>query len=255
MSNTPLSSAQRILSLFVSTYSARPGRSFPVSIGSPTTETHTVATDGTVTVGNAAAWTWDGGVRYANGSALTAVSSLPAQGQYSVAAGVYSFNAADELAKVAVTYRFASLEQRNFPGALQAAFCQSGFALGDLIVGLAYAVTEGWLSTTSAPTDDAQSYTLEGPGFTEAGGTAPTMAASAQQVVNVCAGLNATPGAARFDANGLVGSFVGTAGSNTFAPEDLLPGVYYAVNQGWLRPASQPDPVFSLTAAGAAQAT
>jgi hypothetical protein len=96
---------------------------------------------------------------------------------------------------------------------------------------------------------------LENPGFAEAGGTAPSIAASAQQVINICAGLNVTPGAARFDAKHLVGSFVGTVGGNTFAPEDLLPGVYYAVSQGWLRSASPFEPIFSLTAAGAAQAT
>jgi len=256
MSNTPLSSAQRVLSLFVSTYAARPWRSFVVCLGKPITENLTVPTDGKLAVGNSPTWSWDGGVSYAAGSALTAVTGAPAVGQYAISAGLYSFNVGDALAKVKINYRFATLEQTNFPGALQAAFLADGFALSDLINGLAYAVTEGWLSTNSAPADDVQTFTLEQPGFAEAGGTAPTLAESGQQIVNVCAALNATPGAARFAASGLVGGFVGTVGGNTFAEEDLLPGAYYAVAQGWLRPTGNKwsDPVFALTAAGAAAA-
>jgi hypothetical protein len=255
MSNTPLQSAQCILSIFVSTQGARPGRSFAVSLGKPITETHTVATDGTVTVGNAAAFAWDGGVNYLKGNPLAAVSSSPSRGQYGVRAGVYALDPADAFAKVSITYRFVSTAQLQFPGALQAAFLQNGFALGDLINGLAYAVAEGWLSTVSAPTDDFQTYVLEQPGFTEAGGAAPSLAASAQRAINTIAALNGKPGAARFDAKGLVASFVGTVGGNTFAPEDLLPGCHQAVANGWLRPVSPFEPVFLLTAAGAAQAT
>lgn len=259
MSYTPAQSASEILSIFVGTQSARPGRSFSVCLGPPLTETWIVATDGKVSVGNASVFAADGGVVYAaSRNALTAVTGSPAQGQYAVVApGVYQFNVADALAKVNITYRFLGLEQSRFPGALQADFLGAGYALSDLIAGLAYCVTEGWLSTQSAAGDSLQTYTLEQPGWTEAGGTAPTMAQSGQQLVNVCAALNATPLAARFVVKDLVAAFVGEVGGNTFAPEDLMPGYGYALSEGWARPCGQNafDPVFVLTAAGAAAAT
>lgn len=258
MSYTPAQSATEILSIFVGTQSARPGRSFSVCLGTPVTETFIVPTDGKISVGNAGAFAADSGVVYAaSGDALTAVTGSPAQGQYAVAGGVYQLNVADALAKVAITYRFLGLQQSRFPGALQADFLGAGYALSDLIAGLAYCVTEGWLSTQSAAGDSLQTYTLEQPGWTEAGGTAPTVAQSGQQLVNVCAALNATPLAARFATKDLVSAFVGEVGGNTFAPEDLMPGYGYALSEGWLRPCGQNpfDPVFVLTAAGAAAAT
>jgi hypothetical protein len=196
-------------------------------------------------------------VSYQGGSALTVVSSSPAQGQYSVSGGVYQFNVADVLAKVSISYRFASLAQAGFPEALQKAFLNAGYVISDLIAGLGYAVTEGWLSTNSPPSVDFQTFVLEQSGFAQAGGTAPTPAASAQQIINVFAALNNRPLAALFKARDLLNAFVGTVGGNTFAPEDLMPGAWYAVSQGWLRPGSW-DPfeaAFILTAAGVAQAT
>lgn len=74
----------------------------PVSVkytagyGAAVSETHPVpASPYKVTVSQAAAFSCDQSVTYANGTALTAVAANPAQGQYSVAAGVYTFNAAD----------------------------------------------------------------------------------------------------------------------------------------------------------------
>lgn len=57
-------------------------------------------------------WAADSGVTYADGTALVAVASSPAQGQYSVSAGVYTFNAADEGQSVLLSYSYtpASLE-------------------------------------------------------------------------------------------------------------------------------------------------
>ena len=53
------------------------------------------------------AWASDQGVTYAsNGAALTAVSGAPAQGQYSVAVGSYTFAAADAGASVLISYGF-----------------------------------------------------------------------------------------------------------------------------------------------------
>jgi hypothetical protein len=253
---TPTQSANEILSLFLAS-GARTGRTFDVCVGNVVTELHTVATDGTVAVKSASVFTWDGGVSYQGGSALTPVSGAPTQGQYSVSGGVYKFNAADVLAKVSLSYRFASVTQVGFPGALQKAFLNAGYAIGDLVAGLAYAIAQGWLSTTSPPAGDFQTYVLEQSGFAQAGGTAPTPAASAQQIVNVFAANNNRPNGALFKARDWLNAFVGTVGGNTFAPEDLMPGAWYAVAQGWLRPGSW-DPfeaAFILTAAGAAQAT
>ena len=51
-------------------------------------------------------WLSDEGVTYADGTALTAVPSNPAQGQYSVAAGTYAFNEADEGQAVLISYGY-----------------------------------------------------------------------------------------------------------------------------------------------------
>jgi Phage gp6-like head-tail connector protein len=51
-------------------------------------------------------WGADQGVTYANGNALTAVASNPDQGQYSVTAGVYTFNAADAGQVVLISYSY-----------------------------------------------------------------------------------------------------------------------------------------------------
>lgn len=66
------------------------------------------ATPYTVTVANAAAFADDDGVVYAaTGLPLTKVASTPSEGQYSVAAGVYTFNAADAGLSVLTTYTYA----------------------------------------------------------------------------------------------------------------------------------------------------
>jgi len=60
-----------------------------------------------VTVGNASAFVDDEGVVYAaTGLPLTKVASSPSAGQYSVAAGVYTFNAADAGKAVLATYTY-----------------------------------------------------------------------------------------------------------------------------------------------------
>ncbi|MGD0333918.1 MAG: hypothetical protein ABSA90_11775 [Xanthobacteraceae bacterium] len=148
------------------------------------------------------------------------------------------------------------LSVSGFPGELQAAFLNAGYQISDLAAGLSYAVSQGWLllgNTLGA----CQTYLLQWPGFAAGGGSAPTIAASAQQAINVMVNnLGGTAGS-HFAAAGMGPSFVGTVGGNTFAIEDLLPGFWYAVAQGWLFPAGQDfeGPSFSLTAAGVAQAT
>jgi hypothetical protein len=245
---TSLQSAQEILNLFAP--GARPGRTFPVCVGKLVTELHTVPTDGKVAVNS----TWDGGVTYAIiGVALTLVSGAPSHLQYSVVGGVYQFSVDDALTKVNITFRLATLSPTNFVGALQKAFLAAGYAISDLVNGLAYAVGQGWLSMNSAAGDDYQTYTLEQPGWTQGGGTAPTMAQSAQHLLNIWP-APVTANSSVITAVGIVGTFVGTVGGNTFVPEDLLPGAYYAVAQGWLRPFGLNfQNSWTLTAAGVAQ--
>lgn len=61
----------------------------------------------TVTVANSATWTVDQGVIFAaTGVPLTRVASGPTTGQYSVAAGVYTFAAADTLLGVLISYNY-----------------------------------------------------------------------------------------------------------------------------------------------------
>lgn len=60
-----------------------------------------------VTVANSATWTVDLGVLYAaTGIPMTRVASGPTIGQYSVAAGVYTFAAADEGVGVLISYEY-----------------------------------------------------------------------------------------------------------------------------------------------------
>lgn len=65
----------------------------------------------TVSVTNSATWVADFGVTYAaTGQPLTPVASGPAQGQYSVAAGVYTFAAADDGAAVLINYTYTQAD-------------------------------------------------------------------------------------------------------------------------------------------------
>lgn len=65
------------------------------------------ATPFTVTVANSAGWQLDLGVKYTDtGLPLTRVASAPSTGQYSVAAGVYTFAAADTGMAVAISYTY-----------------------------------------------------------------------------------------------------------------------------------------------------
>lgn len=61
-----------------------------------------------VTTANSADWTTDLGVMKTNGTVMTRVASGPAAGQYSVAAGVYTFAAADANAAVLISYLWTS---------------------------------------------------------------------------------------------------------------------------------------------------
>ncbi|MFD2234823.1 hypothetical protein [Phaeospirillum tilakii] len=64
----------------------------------------------TITVANAAAFSTDGGVRYADtGAPFTKVAAAPTAGQYSVsAAGVYTFAAADAGKGVVLSYTYTA---------------------------------------------------------------------------------------------------------------------------------------------------
>ena len=54
----------------------------------------------------AGAWGSDSGVTYANGTSLTLVTGAPSLGQYAVAAGSYTFAAADAGASVLISYGY-----------------------------------------------------------------------------------------------------------------------------------------------------
>jgi hypothetical protein len=73
-------------------------------------EPHSIpsATPYTVPVTNSATWVKDLGVTYANGNPLTLVASAPAAGQYSVAAGTYTFAASEEGAAVNISYEYTN---------------------------------------------------------------------------------------------------------------------------------------------------
>jgi hypothetical protein len=63
----------------------------------------------TITVANSSGWTIDLGVQYAaTGLPLTRVASSPATGQYSVAAGVYTFASGDASTAMKLSYLYTS---------------------------------------------------------------------------------------------------------------------------------------------------
>lgn len=67
-----------------------------------------------ITVTNSGTFTQDLGVAYADtGVALTQVASSPAQGEYSVAAGVYTFNMADASEDMLLSYLYTDSSAGN----------------------------------------------------------------------------------------------------------------------------------------------
>lgn len=62
----------------------------------------------TPTVPSSGTWTADLGVVNSNGVPLTRVASAPSTGQYSVAAGVYTFAAADTATTVFISYQYTA---------------------------------------------------------------------------------------------------------------------------------------------------
>ena len=84
-----------------------------------TNEAHAIpgSSSYTVTVTNAAAFAQDMGVTYAGGPNagryLQQVASAPAQGQYSVAAGVYTFAAADASVAIYISYLYTATTGRT----------------------------------------------------------------------------------------------------------------------------------------------
>ena len=62
----------------------------------------------TPTVPSSGTWSRDLGVKNANGVPLTRVASAPATGQYSVAAGVYTFAAADTATTVYINFQYTA---------------------------------------------------------------------------------------------------------------------------------------------------
>ncbi len=67
----------------------------------------------TPTVPGSGTWAQDCGVRDSNGRPMTKVASAPATGQYSVAAGVYTFAAADTGKTVFISYAYTNTNVQN----------------------------------------------------------------------------------------------------------------------------------------------
>jgi hypothetical protein len=82
---------------------------YSAGFGALVQEPHTVPASApyTVTVADAGTFSCAQSVSYASGTALTLVAASPAQGQYSVADGVYTFNAGDE--GQSLTFVYATL--------------------------------------------------------------------------------------------------------------------------------------------------
>jgi hypothetical protein len=80
--------------------------------GALVTETDTVPASAPyqVSVAQAATYSCTQSVAYASGVALTAVAANPAQGQFSVTAGVYAFNAADKGLPLTFTYAVTNID-------------------------------------------------------------------------------------------------------------------------------------------------
>jgi hypothetical protein len=92
----------------------------PVTAGQTTTafaEAGTIpaSTPWTVTVINSTTWTQDQGVQYAStGFPFTRVASAPTKGQYSVAAGVYTFSTTDASTAVLISYNYTTVATVGF---------------------------------------------------------------------------------------------------------------------------------------------
>lgn len=81
----------------------------------PETSPYTI----TVTPPNSGTWSEDLGVRDANGLPMTRVASSPAAGQYSVAAGVYTFASADKGNTVFINYQYTATSTSARKGTVQ----------------------------------------------------------------------------------------------------------------------------------------
>lgn len=75
-----------------------------------TGEQQTVPTASPFTLATMRSWAADLGVSYVGGGALTPTDGSPAQGQYAILSGVYTFNAADAGRAVALSYSYLPLE-------------------------------------------------------------------------------------------------------------------------------------------------
>lgn len=75
-----------------------------------TGEQQAIPTASPYTLTTMRSWAADLGVAYVGGGALTSTEGSPAPGQYIVASGIYTFNAADAGASVALSYSYLPLE-------------------------------------------------------------------------------------------------------------------------------------------------
>jgi hypothetical protein len=73
----------------------------------------------TPTIPNAGTWSADLGVRDSNGVPMTRVTSAPTTGQYSVAAGVYTFATTDTGKTVYIAFQYTSAVASAKKGSIQ----------------------------------------------------------------------------------------------------------------------------------------
>lgn len=97
---------QTLANNIVSAVNELTGKAIPATPYILTATTTNTAT--TFIIPNAGTWVRDLGVRDANGLIMTRVAAAPATGQYIVAAGVYTFAAADTLKIVYISYEYSA---------------------------------------------------------------------------------------------------------------------------------------------------
>ncbi len=74
-----------------------------------------------ISIAHIATWSMDLGVKYSNNIALTAVTGAPLQGQYSIARGVYSFNALDAGQSITISYDY-NVQNTTAPNQINAEY-------------------------------------------------------------------------------------------------------------------------------------
>lgn len=95
------------------------GAAIVTTAGTPTGLTYTLGPSTAVSPPNSGTWAYDLGVRNSQGIPMTRVISAPITGQYTVAAGVYSFAAADIGQTMFISYQYTAVSTTAKKGVVQ----------------------------------------------------------------------------------------------------------------------------------------